>query len=144
MLQEWDTAVGVWETRLEGGFGKRGGVVVGDHIAGGFAVVAEKVEVVLVSQVALIALGVPAGDVHFGDGVRERRVGGGLEFFDDEAVREAVIEHVVDLVAENFWELGDFAVAAVWVFRSGRRIGRGRDDGEFRGWRGSLALRLHR
>ena len=68
------------------------------------------------TKVTLVAVVFPAGDVHLKEFVREGRVGGLLEFFNDGFVGETVVEHVVDLVAEDLGEAGDFAVAAMFGF----------------------------
>ncbi len=69
------------------------------------AVFTEKTEFIapfLVTEVALIAVVFPTGDVDFEEFVGERWSGGLLEFFDDGFVGDAVVEHLVDLVAEDF------------------------------------------
>ena len=98
---------------LERGFGQRDGVVGGDEVESGLAAVAEEVEVFLASEVTLVTFGMPAGDVHGGDGIGQGRVGGGLELFDDEPVRRALIEQMVDEIALGFREASDLAVATV-------------------------------
>ncbi len=68
----------------------------------------------LLAAVILEAALAPVGDVHFGDGIGQRRDGrivGGLEFEDDVAIAEAVVDHAVDEVAGGLGEPGDFAVA---------------------------------
>lgn len=97
---------------LEGGFRECGGIVVGDHIECVLAVAMKEVEVILVGEVALVTFGVPAGDVFFGDGKGEWRVGGSLEFVFNETVGKAVVEHMIDQVAQGFWEPGDLAPAS--------------------------------
>ena len=125
---------------LEGGFRECGGVVISDHFEGGFTIGAEVIEVCLMGEVALVAFGVPAGKVHFVERIRERRVGGGLEYFGDAAIWQAVVEQVIDLIAEDFWEPGDFAMEPVFAFLGRRLRGRGLDDGEFGGCESGLGL----
>lgn len=95
---------------LECGFGKCGGVVRGDHFHGGFAIGFDEGEAFLLLDVTEVAGFAPVGDVHFRDGVWERRIGGDLEFIDDFAGGQGVIEARVDEVAEWFGEFGDFSV----------------------------------
>ena len=95
---------------LQGGLRQRGRVIVGNHFQSGFTIGADISEAFLAGEVFLITAIFPAGDIHPGNRVRQRRIGGLLEFLDDLAVRDAVIEHGVDTVAQNFGQLSDFAV----------------------------------
>ena len=83
------------------------------HVGAVFAEDAKLVAPFLVADVVLIAVVFPAGDVDFEELVRERRISGLLEFFDDGFVGNAVVEHAVDLVAEDFWQSGDFTITAM-------------------------------
>jgi hypothetical protein len=71
---------------LESGLVDAGGVEVVDEFASGFEVDADLFDPMLVEEPVLMAAAFPGGDVLFGNGVWERRVGGGLEGTDDFAV----------------------------------------------------------
>ena len=62
----------------------------------------------------LITAVIPVGQVHFGDGVGQRRLQL-LEFGDDVAIADTVIEPVIDVVTDGFGQAGDLAVARVLV-----------------------------
>jgi hypothetical protein len=69
------------------------------------------VEFFLVLEPVLEAAVVPVGEVVFGDGVWEWRIFGPLELRDDFGIRGAVVEELVDAVAEFAGKAGDFAAA---------------------------------
>ena len=62
----------------------------------------------------LITAVIPVGQVHFGDGVGQRRLQL-LEFGDDVAIADTVIKPVIDVVTDGFGQAGDLAVARVLV-----------------------------
>ena len=68
----------------------------------------------LVTARVLITAVIPVGQVHFGDGVGQRRLQL-LEFGDDVAIADTVIEPVIDVVTDGFGQAGDLAVARVLV-----------------------------
>ena len=80
----------------------------------------EEFEVFLVAEPIPEAGRVPIGEVAFGDGERERRVGGLVEALDDLAVGGAVVEEVIDEVAECSGEAGDFADVAMMGMRDAK------------------------
>ena len=98
---------------LEGGLRQSGGVVGGHHFEGGFAVGAKGFDALLLGEVALVAAGFPTGEVHFRDGIRQRRVGGLLEADDDLRIGVAIVHHGVDAVTKGFGQLGDLAVELI-------------------------------
>ena len=59
---------------LQGGFGQGGSRVTDDHIDGGFPIEADFRDALLVGQMTFVAAVFPAGEIHFGDGVRKRRI----------------------------------------------------------------------
>jgi hypothetical protein len=84
---------------------------------------------VLLSEVAKVTCGFPAGNVDLTDLVRKWRVGGGFKFVDDFLRWKAVIDGGVDEVAEWFGQLGDFAME---LFGFGGEI----DGLDVGGWNG--------
>src|ERR1043166_9343137 len=95
---------------LEGGLGETGSVISGDQVESGFAVGLESGQTLLLSEVAPVAGVFPVGNVHFGVGVGELRVRGGLEFGNNFPGGDTILDQGVDQVAEWFGEFGDLAV----------------------------------
>lgn len=96
------------EGHLEAGEGELGGIDIGDRFGEGFQADAEGVApAVFFEPIGIAALAFPIGDVVEGD------VWGVVaEFGFDVKIRDTVIEHLVELVANGFGEAEDFAAAA--------------------------------
>ena len=91
------------ESDLDEGFLEFGPVSEFAHVGAVLAEYTKLVAPFLVAEVALVTVVFPAGDIDFEELVRKGWIGGLLEFFDDGFVWNAVVEHAVDLVAEDFW-----------------------------------------
>jgi hypothetical protein len=117
------------ESDLDEGFLEFRAVGESGHVGAVFAKDAKLVAPLLVAEVILVTAFAPFGEV-FGFKV----FGVIAELFDDLRVGAAIVDVLVDLVAEGFGEAGDFAVALVtgrdsifdfrfWILDLGRRRG---------------------
>ena len=66
----------------------------------------------LVFEVVLVTAGFPFGEVVFVDGIGQRSGARAGKLADNVGVREAIIEHAIDLVANEDGKASDFALAA--------------------------------
>ena len=107
---------GVFESKFDFvGFGEGcGGIGIGSEaVHGGFELEFVEFATALFFEVKLVAAGFPALDVL----IEEAGVSKFGEFVRDFAEDHAVVEHLVDLVADEFREVGDFAARSrTWGF----------------------------
>ena len=97
---------------LEAAFGELDGVGPGEEVGEGFVPGAHFRPPELVFEPVLVTAVFPIGEVVFGDSAEEGRSARGLEFLDDTMVRDAVLNHEIELFADLDGEAGDFAGAA--------------------------------
>ena len=93
--------------------GRVGGPALAEQVRDKLGVLFGALEGGLIVEVILVPAVDPVGEV-----LDVEAAAGFAEFVDDDASREAVIEHVVDEIAGLFGEAGDFAVAA-WILGIG-------------------------
>jgi hypothetical protein len=95
---------------LEGGFGQGGGLVVGDEFVGYLPIQLEHLKTFLDRDVAEVSSRTPAGEIHFVDGIGQRRIGGLSEGQEDFPVGMVIVHQGVDEVQESGGEFSDLAV----------------------------------
>jgi hypothetical protein len=65
----------------------------------------------LIIEPVLVTAVLPVGEIVFGKDARERRSVRGLELFEDHMIRNAILDQLIDLVANRRGEAGDFTPA---------------------------------
>jgi len=95
----------------QGGFVNCAGVWGGEDIGGELGFGGQALKPFALEKPILVGAVFPAGEVHLGNGVRQRW-SGVLELLENGGIGEAVLEHEVDFVANFPGQPGDLAIGA--------------------------------